>query len=268
MRAHVVAVRARARRPRRHRGHGRRRLRHVQHLDDRRARRRRLRLRRRQARQPRRLLALGLGRHARGARRADRAHARAGGRDDRPLRLRLPARARAPSGDAPRRAGAALARRAHGLQPARAAHQPGRRAPPADRRLRGRSGSSRWPRRSAPARLRARHGRARRAGHRRALALRRDDRRHRARRRGRRSASWTRASSASDLCAVSDLAGGDPQRNAEITLAVLGGEPGPAADATALNAAAALVVAGRAADLGEGLERRARRCAPERPWRR
>jgi anthranilate phosphoribosyltransferase len=57
-----------------------------------------------------------------------------------------------------------------------------------------------------------------------------------------------------DRCSVSDLAGGDPQRNAEITLAVLGGESGPAADATALNAAAALVVAGRAADLGEGLK--------------
>ena len=57
-----------------------------------------------------------------------------------------------------------------------------------------------------------------------------------------------------DLCAVADLAGGDPQRNAEITLAVLSGAPGPAADATALNAAAALVVAGRAADLGEGVE--------------
>lgn len=57
-----------------------------------------------------------------------------------------------------------------------------------------------------------------------------------------------------ELCALSDLAGGDPQRNAEISLAVLGGEQGPAADATALNAAATLVVAGRAADLGEGLE--------------
>jgi anthranilate phosphoribosyltransferase len=56
------------------------------------------------------------------------------------------------------------------------------------------------------------------------------------------------------LCALSDLAGGDPARNAEISLAVLGGASGPAADATALNAAAALVVAGRAADLGEGLE--------------
>jgi anthranilate phosphoribosyltransferase len=57
-----------------------------------------------------------------------------------------------------------------------------------------------------------------------------------------------------ELCALSDLAGGDPQRNAEIALAVLNGEEGPAADATALNAAATLVVAGRAADLGEGLE--------------
>ena len=56
-----------------------------------------------------------------------------------------------------------------------------------------------------------------------------------------------------ELCALSDLAGGEPQRNAEIALAVLGGEEGPAADATALNAAAAIVVAGRAADLGEGL---------------
>ena len=55
------------------------------------------------------------------------------------------------------------------------------------------------------------------------------------------------------LCTLADLAGGDPQRNAEISLAVLAGEPGPAADATALNAAATLLVAGRAADLGEGL---------------
>ena len=56
-----------------------------------------------------------------------------------------------------------------------------------------------------------------------------------------------------ELCTLADLAGGDPQRNAEISLAVLGGEPGPAADATALNAAATLLVAGRAADLREGL---------------
>ena len=45
--------------------------------------------------------------------------------------------------------GAALARRAHGLQPARPADQPGRRAPPADRRLRAGAGSSRWRRRCA-----------------------------------------------------------------------------------------------------------------------
>ncbi len=56
-----------------------------------------------------------------------------------------------------------------------------------------------------------------------------------------------------ELCALSDLAGGDAARNAEITLAVLRGEEGPAADATVLNAAATLVVAGRAADLGEGV---------------
>ena len=56
-----------------------------------------------------------------------------------------------------------------------------------------------------------------------------------------------------ELCTLADLAGGDPQRNAEISLAVLAGEPGPAADATALNAAATLLVAGRAADLREGL---------------
>ena len=53
---------------------------------------------------------------------------------------------------------------------------------------------------------------------------------------------------------VSDLGGGDAAENAEITRAVLAGEPGPRADIVALNAAAALVVAGKAADLGAGLE--------------
>ena len=70
----------------------------------------------------------------------------------------------------------------------------------------------------------------------------------------RRSASWTRASSASSCARSPTSRAAIRQRNAEITLAVLAGEAGPAADATALNAAAALVVAGRAADLGEGLE--------------
>lgn len=49
------------------------------------------------------------------------------------------------------------------------------------------------------------------------------------------------------------LAGGDAQLNAAIALSVLGGEPGAARDVTILNAAAALFVAGRAADLREGI---------------
>jgi anthranilate phosphoribosyltransferase len=51
-----------------------------------------------------------------------------------------------------------------------------------------------------------------------------------------------------------DLAGGEPATNAEVCVAVLGGEEGPVADAVALNAAAALVVAGAAPDLAAGLD--------------
>jgi anthranilate phosphoribosyltransferase len=49
------------------------------------------------------------------------------------------------------------------------------------------------------------------------------------------------------------LAGGDAQLNAAITVSVLGGEPGPARDVVLLNAGAALFVAGRAADVAEGV---------------
>ena len=52
---------------------------------------------------------------------------------------------------------------------------------------------------------------------------------------------------------VSALAGGDAQENARITQAVLGGERGPQRDVVALNAAAAIYVGGRAADLKEAL---------------
>ena len=51
-------------------------------------------------------------------------------------RLRVPVRPGPPPRHAPRRPGAARAGRAHGVQPARPAHQPGRRAPPGDRRVR------------------------------------------------------------------------------------------------------------------------------------
>jgi anthranilate phosphoribosyltransferase len=49
------------------------------------------------------------------------------------------------------------------------------------------------------------------------------------------------------------LRGGDPAHNAKVTVAVLEGEAGPRRDVVLLNAAAALWVAGAAADLAEGL---------------
>ncbi len=50
------------------------------------------------------------------------------------------------------------------------------------------------------------------------------------------------------------LAGGKPEENAEISMELFRGGQGPVRDAVAVNAAAALVVAGRASDLEEGLE--------------
>ena len=48
------------------------------------------------------------------------------------------------------------------------------------------------------------------------------------------------------------LRGGDPQANAALAREVLSGAPGPKRDVVLLNAAAALVVAGRAKDLRDG----------------
>jgi anthranilate phosphoribosyltransferase len=50
------------------------------------------------------------------------------------------------------------------------------------------------------------------------------------------------------------LVGGDAPQNAEMTMAVLEGKQGPHRDVVLLNAAAALVVAGAAADLEAGLQ--------------
>ncbi|MBM4409047.1 MAG: anthranilate phosphoribosyltransferase [Chloroflexi bacterium] len=52
---------------------------------------------------------------------------------------------------------------------------------------------------------------------------------------------------------TSALAGGSPEENAALVEAVLAGDPGPRRDVVLLNAAAALVVAGRAADLPAGV---------------
>jgi anthranilate phosphoribosyltransferase len=54
---------------------------------------------------------------------------------------------------------------------------------------------------------------------------------------------------------MADLRGGDAAFNAEVIRRVLGGERGPGRDIGVLNAAAALVVAGRAADLADGVAR-------------
>ncbi len=52
---------------------------------------------------------------------------------------------------------------------------------------------------------------------------------------------------------ATDLAGGDAETNAGIVCSVLAGEPGPAADVVALNAGAAIYVAGKAATIAEGV---------------
>ena len=51
----------------------------------------------------------------------------------------------------------------------------------------------------------------------------------------------------------SDLKGGTPEENAEMTLSVLRGETGPKRDIVLLNAAAAIVAGGKAADIAAGL---------------
>lgn len=57
---------------------------------------------------------------------------------------------------------------------------------------------------------------------------------------------------------LEELRGGDARFNATVIRRVLEGEGGPCRDIAVLNAAAALVVAGRAPDLGEGLAQAAR----------
>ena len=51
----------------------------------------------------------------------------------------------------------------------------------------------------------------------------------------------------------SDLKGGTPEENAEMTLSVLRGEKGPKRDIVTLNAAAAIVAGGKAVDIAAGL---------------
>lgn len=54
-------------------------------------------------------------------------------------------------------------------------------------------------------------------------------------------------------CSMNDLRGGDAAGNAKIVHGILAGEKGPKRDIVLLNAAFALVAAGKAAELGEGV---------------
>jgi anthranilate phosphoribosyltransferase len=53
------------------------------------------------------------------------------------------------------------------------------------------------------------------------------------------------------------LAGGAPEENAAVTMSVLEGEPGPCRNVTVLNAGAAILAAGAAEDLGDGVRKAA-----------
>ena len=64
----------------------------------------------------------------------------------------------------------------------------------------------------------------------------------------------TSGSGIGSLAAPEQILGGDPQTNADITRNILAGAPGPQRDVTLLNAAAALVAAGKAAELKEGIQ--------------
>jgi anthranilate phosphoribosyltransferase len=56
------------------------------------------------------------------------------------------------------------------------------------------------------------------------------------------------------LAPADAIVGGTPERNAEVTRAILAGEPGPERDLALLNAGAAIYAGGRAADIAAGVE--------------
>ena len=67
--------------------------------------------------------------------------------------------------------------------------------------------------------------------------------------------TWSPADFGVACATLEQLRGGDAASNAAIAVAVLGGDLGPARDIVLINAAAGLVAAGIAADLGEGMAR-------------
>lgn len=57
-----------------------------------------------------------------------------------------------------------------------------------------------------------------------------------------------------ERCSKEDIAGGNPQENAQITLSILNGEVGPKRNAVVLNSAAAFYVAGKVDSLEDGVK--------------
>ncbi len=72
-----------------------------------------------------------------------------------------------------------------------------------------------------------------------------------------RKLSWTPADFGVNQAKVAELAGGDRERNRQIAVAVLQGERGARRDIVLVNAAAALVAAGVAVNLADGMRRAA-----------
>jgi hypothetical protein len=246
MRAKMLRVEGAARRRRRGR-HRRRRFRLVQHFDLRRVHRRRRRRAGRQARQSRAVVALGRRRRAGGARRQDRHHAGA----DRPLhrrgRHRLHVRAGASSGDEERRPDPRRTWHPHDLQSARPAVQSGRRQAADGRGVFPAMGAAAGAGAEEPRRrIRLGGARLRRARRNHHSPARPASRRSRtaisAPSRFRRKKLGLRRSSRRRCAAAT-------RRQRQAVQSVLDGKPSAFRDVALLNAAAALVVAGKAKDL-------------------
>ena len=249
MRARMAAIEAPAR-SHRHRRHRRRRLGQSQHLDRDCAGRRRLRRAGGQARQPGALLEIRCGGCAGSARGQPRRPARpAGGRAGRG-RHGLPLGAAAPFLHAARRRPAGRARHPDHLQHPRPALEPCPGEAPADRRLFRRMAAADGGN-PGPARHRGAPGWCMARGWTRSPCPGKP-----------RWSRWRTAGSANSPSTPEDaglerappeaIRGGEPAENAAALHALLQGAPGAYRDIVLLNAAAALVVAGRAADLRAG----------------
>ncbi len=65
---------------------------------------------------------------------------------------------------------------------------------------------------------------------------------------------WTPSDFGMETATIEDLKGGDMATNATIIRSILDGEPGPRRDIVVVNAAAALLMAGRAEDIRASVE--------------